>query len=155
MLAASAITCLHTGGSGTHLNVDKCLMLCLFVCLSVCLFLKGLLLFQKQRCDGTLCSIHPETGRQTQPKQMFRFAERQIVERTLPSLRHRLYSSTGGDPPGSEFVDCKRRIVAAPGHTHLSLRMHILSVDYRLILSAETGFSLTNPQCGRRWTPCL
>lgn len=69
MLAAPAITCLHTGG--THLNVDKCLMLCLFVCL----FLKGLLLFQKQRCDGTLCSIHPETGRQTQPKQMLRFAE--------------------------------------------------------------------------------
>lgn len=86
---------------------------------------------------------------------MFRFAERQMVERTLPSLRHRLYSSTGGDPPGSEFVDRKRRIVAAPGHTHLRLRMHILSVDYRLILSAETGFSLTHPRCGRRWTPCL
>lgn len=79
---------------------------------------------------------------------------RHMVERTLPSLGHRRYSSTGGDPPG-KFVDRKRRIVAAPGHTHLSLRMHILSVDYRLILSAETGFSLTHPQCGRRWTPCL
>lgn len=119
----------------------------------VCLFVfKGVAVIPKTALWRDLV-FHPSGNRKTNSNVQIRWETDRwkalTFSKTSPLLVH-WRRSTGG----RDLSIANAEIVAAPGRTHLSLRMHILSVDYRLILSAETGFSLTHPQCGQRWTPC-